>query len=284
MTCGRSLTIAFVDQFGAAGRQSGPPTRRTGFSSSTARASTAGRRRSAAIRSARTTSTRSASPTARSRRRTTSTSASRTKFGHLFYEGAVLVLPARRRVPLRRRAGRRRPRLGHAQQRPDAPQPGARRRWGRTRTFRSRSRCSCSAACQRQAALDRQRLHPGTQIFMNGTMVKGHCRNSKSKTYAGDDWVRVEVEVHGGDHITHNVEGQTVLEYEKPTIGGGDVSGFDPAVKGRHAPDRGLHHDSGREPPDGVPQDRAAEPLRLHGSEVAEVEDRTSSSGRCSRQ
>ena len=72
---------------------------------------------------------------------------------------------------------------------------------------------------------------PGTQVFINATMVKGHCLNSKSQTYAGDQWVRVEVEVRGGEHLTHKVEGQTVLEYDKPTIGGGEVNKFDPAVK-----------------------------------------------------
>ena len=72
---------------------------------------------------------------------------------------------------------------------------------------------------------------PGTQVFINGTMVKGHCLNSKSQTYAGDQWVRVEVEVRGGERLIHKVEGQTVLEYEKPTIGGGEVNKFDPAVK-----------------------------------------------------
>jgi hypothetical protein len=72
---------------------------------------------------------------------------------------------------------------------------------------------------------------PGTEIFMNGTMVKGHCLNSKSETYRGEGWVRVEVEVRGGEHFKHMVEGQTVLEYDKPTIGGGAVSAFDPKVK-----------------------------------------------------
>ena len=72
---------------------------------------------------------------------------------------------------------------------------------------------------------------PGTQVFINGSMVKGHCLNSKSQTYAGDQWVRVEVEVRGGERLTHRIDGQTVLEYEKPTIGGGEVNHFDPAVK-----------------------------------------------------
>lgn len=72
---------------------------------------------------------------------------------------------------------------------------------------------------------------PGTEIFQNGVMVKGHCKNSTSQTYRGDRWVRVEVEVLGADHIKHMVEGQTVLEYDSPQIGGGNVINFNPAVK-----------------------------------------------------
>jgi hypothetical protein len=72
---------------------------------------------------------------------------------------------------------------------------------------------------------------PCTEIFMNGAMVKGHCFNSKSETYRGDRWVRVEVEVRGGERFKHMVEGQTVLEYDKPMIGGGSVAAFDPKVK-----------------------------------------------------
>jgi hypothetical protein len=72
---------------------------------------------------------------------------------------------------------------------------------------------------------------PGTEILRNGTMVRGHCTNSSSATYRGDQWVRVEVEVRGSEHIKHTVEGQTVLEYDLPQIGGDGVNNFDPAVK-----------------------------------------------------
>jgi len=72
---------------------------------------------------------------------------------------------------------------------------------------------------------------PATEIYRNGAMVKGHCTNSTSATYRGDQWVRVEVEVRGSEHIKHMVEGQTVLEYDLPQIGGDGVSNFDPAVK-----------------------------------------------------
>jgi hypothetical protein len=72
---------------------------------------------------------------------------------------------------------------------------------------------------------------PGTEIEMNGKMVKDHCTNSTAKTYRGDEWVRVEVEVAGDREIRHIIDGQTVLAYQRPQIGGGTVTNFDPAVK-----------------------------------------------------
>jgi 3-keto-disaccharide hydrolase len=72
---------------------------------------------------------------------------------------------------------------------------------------------------------------PGTNVVMNGVLHTAHCTNSKSKTYDGDQWVRVEVLAHGDEVIRHIVEGQTVLEYTKPQIGGGSASPTDPAIK-----------------------------------------------------
>ena len=73
---------------------------------------------------------------------------------------------------------------------------------------------------------------PGTEIFMKGAMVKAHCTNSTSKKYTTDDgWVAVEVEVLGSEHVRHLIGREVVLEYERPMIGGGVATGFDPAVK-----------------------------------------------------
>jgi hypothetical protein len=77
---------------------------------------------------------------------------------------------------------------------------------------------------------------PGTEIFMQGAMVRNHCTNSTSRIYRGDEWVRVEVDVRGGERVRHFVDGQTVLEYENLQIGGGTVSNFNPAVKKDGAP------------------------------------------------
>lgn len=72
---------------------------------------------------------------------------------------------------------------------------------------------------------------PGTNVVIDGALFTTHCLNSTSKTYHVDQWVRVEAEVLGSERITHFVNGDPVLRYEKPQIGGGNVINFDPAVK-----------------------------------------------------
>lgn len=72
---------------------------------------------------------------------------------------------------------------------------------------------------------------PGTNMVMGGKLITTHCINSSSKTYDGDQWVRVEAEVLGDTKVTHKVNGEVVLTYEKPQIGGGTVTNYDPSVK-----------------------------------------------------
>jgi hypothetical protein len=72
---------------------------------------------------------------------------------------------------------------------------------------------------------------PGTHVVMNGKLETEHCIDSRSKTFHGDQWVRVEAEVHGSGIIIHRVNGEEVLRYEKPQIGGGVVTNYDPSVK-----------------------------------------------------
>jgi len=57
---------------------------------------------------------------------------------------------------------------------------------------------------------------PGTHVDYAGKLHTPHCTNSTSKTFDGDQWVTAELEVHGDKVIRHKVDGQTVIEYEKP--------------------------------------------------------------------
>ena len=59
---------------------------------------------------------------------------------------------------------------------------------------------------------------PGTNVVYQGKLHKQHCTQSSSDTYHGDQWVTVEVEVHGGEKFIHRIDGQTVLEYTEPQL------------------------------------------------------------------
>src|SRR5690606_28249014 len=72
---------------------------------------------------------------------------------------------------------------------------------------------------------------PGTKVVYNGQLAEDHCINSTSKTYDGDQWVKAELIVLGDSLIKHIINGDTVLQYSKPQIGGGVVNRYDPIVK-----------------------------------------------------
>lgn len=68
---------------------------------------------------------------------------------------------------------------------------------------------------------------PGTHVTYQGAQRDDHILPSTGPTFAPDEWVRAEAIVRG-DHITHFINGEMVLEYSKPVIGGGVVSGYAP--------------------------------------------------------
>lgn len=72
---------------------------------------------------------------------------------------------------------------------------------------------------------------PGTDVVYKGQIDPRHCIESTSKTYEGEQWVRAELIVLGDSLITHIINGDTVLQYSKPQIGGGVANGFDPKIK-----------------------------------------------------
>lgn len=65
---------------------------------------------------------------------------------------------------------------------------------------------------------------PGTNVVMGDTLFTQHCIGSSSKTYHGDDWVDVEILVLGDSLIHHIVDGEVVMNYGNPTVGGGAVA------------------------------------------------------------
>ena len=64
---------------------------------------------------------------------------------------------------------------------------------------------------------------PGTDVEMKGKLLKRHCISSKSKTYHGEQWVTAEVEVRGSKYFKHIINGEVVLEYQKPQLDDGTL-------------------------------------------------------------
>jgi hypothetical protein len=71
---------------------------------------------------------------------------------------------------------------------------------------------------------------PGTNVHFGDSLITRHCTNSTSKTYDGDQWVRVEALVLGDSIIKHIANGDTVMTYRKPEMGGGSANNTKPGV------------------------------------------------------
>jgi len=59
---------------------------------------------------------------------------------------------------------------------------------------------------------------PGTNLELRGKLVTDHIIDSTSKFYPLEEWVNVEVEVHGNQEVIHRVNGVEVLRYQRPQL------------------------------------------------------------------
>jgi hypothetical protein len=75
---------------------------------------------------------------------------------------------------------------------------------------------------------------PGTEVHINGELYKGHCCESTSKTYHGDQWVTIEMIVLGDSIVHHVMEGDTIMTYTRLTAGEGNANPT-PLTEGRIA-------------------------------------------------
>lgn len=57
---------------------------------------------------------------------------------------------------------------------------------------------------------------PKTQIFFGGEVDKRHCISSEFKSYPGEQWVTLEIEVRGSEKVIHRVNGEVAMEYQYP--------------------------------------------------------------------
>jgi hypothetical protein len=59
---------------------------------------------------------------------------------------------------------------------------------------------------------------PGTNIEIGGKLITDHIVSSTAPTFPADEWVAIEVEVHGNREIIYRVSGKEVLRYQRPQL------------------------------------------------------------------
>ncbi len=70
---------------------------------------------------------------------------------------------------------------------------------------------------------------PGTHVEMQGVLVEDHCTSAAAPTIHTDEWVTVDLLVLGDSLIAHIMDGDTVLMYSRPVIGGADSTELEAA-------------------------------------------------------
>jgi hypothetical protein len=71
---------------------------------------------------------------------------------------------------------------------------------------------------------------PGTDVYYEGKKDPRHCIDSSSDTYEWNQWVKAELIVLKDSLVTHLINGDTVLQYTQPQMGGGVANNYDPAL------------------------------------------------------
>ena len=59
---------------------------------------------------------------------------------------------------------------------------------------------------------------PGTNLVRNGKLTTDHIIEGVGKLSPLNEWVSVEVEVHGNDEVIHRINGVEVLRYQHPQL------------------------------------------------------------------
>lgn len=61
---------------------------------------------------------------------------------------------------------------------------------------------------------------PGTHVYMDGDLITQHCITANAPTYDDEQWVTMDIVAQANGQIAHIIEGDTVIQYQHPMMGG----------------------------------------------------------------
>lgn len=65
---------------------------------------------------------------------------------------------------------------------------------------------------------------PGTNVDIDGKFTTQHCITANAPTYDDEQWVTIDILVRNNQEIAHIIDGDTLIKYSNPVIGGGAVN------------------------------------------------------------
>ena len=77
---------------------------------------------------------------------------------------------------------------------------------------------------------------PHTHVVYQGKLAKQHVIKADSRTFHGDEWVTVEIEVRGHQVVRHKIDGETVGRQEIARRGGAKLSGGSISIQAESHP------------------------------------------------
>ncbi|MBO3700335.1 DUF1080 domain-containing protein [Fabibacter sp. E12] len=72
---------------------------------------------------------------------------------------------------------------------------------------------------------------PGTHVDIDNQFTSQHCVTANAPTYHNEEWVTIDILVRGDKEIAHIINGDTLIKYSNPVIGGGVVNNFKEEIK-----------------------------------------------------
>lgn len=80
---------------------------------------------------------------------------------------------------------------------------------------------------------------PGMHVYMDGELITQHCINAKAPTYDGEEWVTMDIVARADGRIAHVINGDTLIKYENPIMGGDMANSLKEGVMKENEPVNG---------------------------------------------